>query len=142
MLAETFFENLVTERKQLQVIVSEAKPTESEIEKSGSDSPIVSDASIGIVFLSGFICFLMLSKARKAREDNKEYISNNPKDFSQVPCQDFRFFSHNHYLKCVVHPTFVLTQEAADCPDYKPPNNRFSRQKSSCYKRSSEIPII
>jgi len=40
----------------------------------------------------------------------------------KTPCQHCRYFSHNPYLKCTVHPCTVLTEYALDCPDYRPTN--------------------
>lgn len=36
----------------------------------------------------------------------------------QIPCSNCRFFSNNHYLKCAVHPSTVLTEQALNCSDY------------------------
>ena len=40
--------------------------------------------------------------------------------FHQLPCQNCRFFTNNHYLYCTVHPSIVLTEQALDCSDYFP----------------------
>lgn len=40
--------------------------------------------------------------------------------FHQLPCQNCRFFTNNHYLYCTVHPSIVLTEQALDCSDYCP----------------------
>lgn len=39
---------------------------------------------------------------------------------SKVPCRGCRYFSHNNYLRCSVHPTTAMTEEAIDCQDYDP----------------------
>jgi hypothetical protein len=36
----------------------------------------------------------------------------------KYPCLSCRFFENNHYLKCAVHPSKVLSTEANECPDY------------------------
>jgi hypothetical protein len=33
-------------------------------------------------------------------------------------CHHCRYFGQNPYLKCALHPTTVLTEQAADCRDY------------------------
>lgn len=38
---------------------------------------------------------------------------------SQIPCRNCQFFKENQYLKCAVHPTIVLTQQALNCRDYQ-----------------------
>lgn len=45
--------------------------------------------------------------------------------FNQIPCRQCRFFTNNHYLKCAVHPSNVLKQQAINCPDYWPPDGKF-----------------
>ncbi|NJP08796.1 MAG: hypothetical protein HC866_04365 [Leptolyngbyaceae cyanobacterium RU_5_1] len=37
-----------------------------------------------------------------------------------IPCRSCQFFSSNAYLKCAVHPTTALTDEAVSCSDYSP----------------------
>jgi hypothetical protein len=36
----------------------------------------------------------------------------------QFSCYHCRYFGQNPYLKCALHPTTVLTEQAADCCDY------------------------
>jgi hypothetical protein len=36
----------------------------------------------------------------------------------KVPCYQCRYFSHNPYLKCALHPSTVLKELAVDCRDY------------------------
>jgi hypothetical protein len=45
----------------------------------------------------------------------------------KIPCQKCRFFSNNKYLKCTVHPSSVLTEEAINCRDYQPIKRKFLR---------------
>lgn len=40
--------------------------------------------------------------------------------FKQVPCRNCRFFSNNYHLKCAVHPSTALTEQALNCSDYYP----------------------
>jgi hypothetical protein len=35
-------------------------------------------------------------------------------------CHQCQYFGHNAYLKCTVHPSTVLTEQALDCSDYSP----------------------
>jgi hypothetical protein len=41
-------------------------------------------------------------------------------------CQNCRYFSQNHYLKCAVQPTKVFTDEAKYCCDYQPRQQKFN----------------
>lgn len=38
----------------------------------------------------------------------------------QIPCPNCQFFTADYRLKCPVHPSRSLTEEAIDCPDYRP----------------------
>ncbi|MHC5855739.1 hypothetical protein [Nostoc sp.] len=40
----------------------------------------------------------------------------------KAKCPQCRYFSHNSYLKCTVHPSTVLTDQAINCLDYSPHN--------------------
>ena len=40
--------------------------------------------------------------------------------YNKIPCRRCRYFSDNHFLKCTLHPTTTLTEEAVDCRDYCP----------------------
>ncbi|MBW4623377.1 MAG: hypothetical protein KME17_28975 [Cyanosarcina radialis HA8281-LM2] len=40
----------------------------------------------------------------------------------QAPCHHCRYFSHNPFLQCTIHPSTVLTKHAIDCVDYCPIN--------------------
>jgi hypothetical protein len=42
------------------------------------------------------------------------------KSCHRLPCNHCRYFSHNPYLKCSLHPTTVSTKQAIDCRDYAP----------------------
>lgn len=42
------------------------------------------------------------------------------KRLHQVPCSNCRFFTGDYHLKCPVHPTIALTEEAITCLDYLP----------------------
>lgn len=40
----------------------------------------------------------------------------------QIPCSRCTFFTGDYRLKCTVHPTKALTEEAINCFDYEPIN--------------------
>lgn len=42
------------------------------------------------------------------------------KRLHQIPCPNCQFFTGDYHLKCTVHPSTALTEEAIDCPDYCP----------------------
>ncbi|WP_373544549.1 hypothetical protein [Chamaesiphon sp.] len=39
------------------------------------------------------------------------------KQSQEIMCRRCEFFSDNHYLKCTLHPTTVLTAQAINCRD-------------------------
>lgn len=40
----------------------------------------------------------------------------------KTPCDRCQYLSCNSYLKCALHPSIVLTEQAIDCQDYHPNN--------------------
>jgi hypothetical protein len=47
------------------------------------------------------------------------------KQLHQIPCSNCQFFTNSYYLKCPVHPSKALTEEAINCPDYFSGTNKF-----------------
>lgn len=35
-----------------------------------------------------------------------------------IPCADCRFFTGHYTLKCPVHPSIALSEDAINCPDF------------------------
>lgn len=62
------------------------------------------------------ISILMLAKVWKFVRAKNVTINCSPK----FPCRNCHFFTNNHYLRCTVRPSCVLTEQAFDCPDYRP----------------------
>lgn len=51
---------------------------------------------------------------------------NTIKRSHRIPCSTCRFYNNDPFLKCAVHPSKVLSEEACDCPDYcLRDNNKF-----------------
>lgn len=42
----------------------------------------------------------------------------NTNHYKQVSCRNCQFFANNPQLKCAVHPSTVLTEQASNCSDY------------------------
>ncbi|WP_337906916.1 hypothetical protein [Iningainema tapete] len=42
------------------------------------------------------------------------------KRLHQIKCADCQFFTGDYHLKCTVHPSFALTEEAINCSDFYP----------------------
>lgn len=43
----------------------------------------------------------------------------------QVPCANCQYFTGDYGLKCTVHPSIALSEEAIHCPDYDPIPNLY-----------------
>lgn len=75
-----------------------------------------------IGFVVGWaVLYFMLSKIGMAARDE---IAVNIKRLHQAPCKKCQFYSNNHYLKCAIHPSTVLTEKAIGCSDYCPQNSK------------------
>lgn len=57
----------------------------------------------------------------------------NVKRLHQIKCADCRFFTNDFRLKCTVHPTDALTEEAINCSDFCFKNKPVQKLTSSVY---------
>ena len=64
------------------------------------------------------IVVFIISEVCKVAQNKDGIVKINVS--KQVPCRNCRFFNNNHYLKCAVHPSTVLTKQALNCSDYWP----------------------
>ncbi|MBU7584369.1 MAG: hypothetical protein KAF91_15880 [Nostoc sp. TH1S01] len=80
---------------------------------------------LGLLF-SWIIFFLVLRKIQRFL-DNKMVFS--VKSLHQVPCKNCRFYSNNHYLKCAVQPSIVLTDEAKNCSEFCAKKDKLSEKQ-------------
>lgn len=69
------------------------------------------------IFFGWIMFFLALRKIQRVLENKMVFSLKNS---HQVPCKNCRFYSNNHYLKCAVQPSIVLTDEAKNCPEFSP----------------------
>ena len=95
--------------------LAEVKPNEI---NSATEGILVTEGILLVPFVA-LLCWLILSirtlKALKSVQ-NKTAI---PLDYkNSCPCKKCHFFLNNHYLKCAIHPSIVLTEQASNCPDY------------------------
>jgi hypothetical protein len=44
------------------------------------------------------------------------------KQLHEIPCANCRFFTNSYHLKCSVHPSIALSEEAIGCRDYEGAN--------------------
>ena len=118
MSSDDCLKNLLSqETKTSQIIVSEVRPNNTKSEEVRINHPF-SELSLGIIFISGLICFLMYSKTWTTPRENVGDLFKGIS--SQIPCKRCRFFSNNPYLKCAVQPIIAMTKEAIDFSEFRP----------------------
>ncbi|MGV0025026.1 hypothetical protein [Phormidesmis priestleyi] len=42
------------------------------------------------------------------------------REMHRIPCADCQYFTGDYTLKCTVHPSTALSEDAINCPDYAP----------------------
>ncbi|MEH2382746.1 MAG: hypothetical protein V7K27_28320 [Nostoc sp.] len=104
------------------VILSEAKKEQAKTHELTFPDLAISLSPVGLV-ISWIVFFLILRKFRAFLADKMVF---SIKGLDKLPCKNCRFYSHNHYLKCAVNPSIVLTQEAINCSEYSPSNKKKS----------------
>jgi hypothetical protein len=45
-------------------------------------------------------------------------VSATARKMHQIPCSGCRYFTQDYYLKCTVHPSRALSEEAIGCRDF------------------------
>lgn len=74
-----------------------------------------------ILFFGFFIlCTITVSFAKglSKKLEGKDFATQSIK----IPCSKCHFFSTNAHLRCAVHPTTTMTEQASHCPDFTPRN--------------------
>ncbi|MEH2164121.1 MAG: hypothetical protein V7K38_24485 [Nostoc sp.] len=105
-----------------QVVKSSEKKEQAQTHELTIPDVAVSLSPVG--FIIGWIAFFVIMQKIRAFLDNK--MSFSVKNLHKLPCQNCRFYSNNHYLKCAVNPSIVLTEEAMNCSEYSPSNKKIS----------------
>ncbi|AHJ28939.1 hypothetical protein PN465_11540 [Nodularia spumigena CS-584] len=113
---------IAEDRNFSQVTISEVKP--EQMQQDGLDIPDIALTLSPVALLFSWVVFFLLLQKVRTLLDNKMVFTVNGSH--KVPCKNCRFYSNNHYLKCAVQPSIVLTEEAKDCPEYSPKNGKFS----------------
>ncbi|HYW22352.1 MAG TPA: hypothetical protein VE956_24185 [Nodularia sp. (in: cyanobacteria)] len=104
-----------------QVTRSEVK--QEPMQPDSLDIPDIALTLSPIALLFSWVIFFWILHKIRTFLDNKMVFS--VKDLHKVPCKNCRFYSNNHYLKCAIKPSQVLTEEAKDCSEYSPRNGKF-----------------
>ncbi|MBE9199045.1 MULTISPECIES: hypothetical protein [unclassified Nodularia (in: cyanobacteria)] len=118
----TLFQKIAENRNFSQVTRSEVK--QEQIPPDGLDFNDIALTLSPIVLLFSWVLFFLILQKIRTFLDNKMVFS--VKGLHKVPCKNCRFYSNNHYLKCAVQPSIVLTEEAQDCSEYSPRNGKFT----------------
>ncbi|MEH2337643.1 hypothetical protein [Nostoc sp.] len=105
-----------------QVILNEAKKDQAQTHELTISELAIFLSPVG--FLIGWIGFLLILQKLRVFFDEKMVFSIN--SLHKAPCKNCRFYSNNHYLKCAVNPSIVLTEEAINCSEYSPRKKKFS----------------
>jgi hypothetical protein len=119
-------------------VIRQKIQSEIKQEPAKNEDFTISDIAISLspVFFafSWVIVFMILRKVRNFIDDKMVFTVRNA---HKVPCKNCQYFSNNHYLKCAVNPSIVLTEEAQDCSEYLPkkgvffPKNIFGKDDNS-----------
>ncbi len=123
MSVEPILLKTIAETKNFsQVTRSEVK--QEQMQADGLDIPEIALTLSPIALLFSWVLFFLILQKIRTFLDNKMVFP--VKGLHKVPCKNCRFYANNHYLKCAVQPSIVLTEEAQDCPEYSPKNGKFS----------------
>ncbi|MCC5659650.1 hypothetical protein LC608_22280 [Nostoc sp. XA010] len=99
-----------------QVIVSEATKDKAQTHELTITDVVISLSPVGFV-ISWMVFFLILRKIQAFLDYKMVFPA---KALHKLPCKNCSFYSNNHYLKCAVNPSIVLTEEAMNCSEYSP----------------------
>ncbi|MBD2213525.1 hypothetical protein H6G27_27160 [Nostoc linckia FACHB-104] len=116
--------NVVADENLSQVIRKDVK-----YEQPKPNQVNITDVAISLtplaLLISGIVFFLMLRKSQAIVDNKRFFIINGLK---KVPCKNCKYYSSNHYLKCAVNPSLVMTEEAKECAEYLPDKSKFSHK--------------
>ncbi|MCC5641607.1 hypothetical protein LC607_01260 [Nostoc sp. CHAB 5824] len=108
-----------------QITVNETKKDQGQTHELTITDITIFLSPVGFI-ISWMVVFLIL---RKIREFLDYKMVLPAKGLHKLPCRNCSFYSNNHYLKCAVNPSIVLTEEAMNCSEYSP-NKKNSSSKN------------
>ncbi|BAU64399.1 unknown protein [Stanieria sp. NIES-3757] len=119
------FLNIPNSQTKQEAIIT--KP--SEIDRNTTENFAVPPAALivipgGLVLLAAILGFYRKISLTKLK-DRSLFDTDE-----QTTCKNCRFFSHNPYLKCALHPSRVSTTESIDCVDFWSNKSDRFKQKS------------
>ncbi|BAZ09084.1 hypothetical protein NIES4071_08900 [Calothrix sp. NIES-4071] len=78
----------------------------------------------GIIAFIFFLGSLLLLASNKLKGVSDEQLDLRTSSLSNHRCTQCRYFAKNHFINCAVQPSLVLTDEAKNCSDYCPKNQK------------------
>jgi hypothetical protein len=113
MFAVTSYQRTQTEVQVQKTVSNQAEITETIINQGGGILAF-------LFFWAGFL--IWASKRLKSVSD--EQLDLCTKSLTNHRCTQCQYFAKNHFLNCAVQPSLVLTDEANNCSDYCPKNQK------------------
>ncbi|MBD6619390.1 hypothetical protein FNW02_27070 [Komarekiella sp. 'clone 1'] len=113
--------NVINHRNLRQLSQNKPKIEQAQPNELTIPDVVISLSPLGFIF--GWIVFFIALRKIRTFLDNKMVFTI--KGLDKVPCKNCKFYSNNHYLKCAVNPSIVLTEEAMNCSEYSPTKSKF-----------------
>jgi hypothetical protein len=113
------------ETRSEEPVTSTTLTKEPEQQISSTDIGLSASLFLGLMSIAT-ICWALIALVRsKSPVFHSSIMIKNRSmadqiSLSQIHCRKCYFFTSNSYVKCAVHPSRVLTEQAINCPDYKP----------------------
>jgi hypothetical protein len=117
----TLPKKLIVDRSIHEITQKEVKQQQPQSDSLNIPDIAISLTPVSLVF-SWIIFFIILRKIRTILDNKMVFTVNN---LQQVPCKNCQFYANNHYLKCAVQPSLVLTEEAKNCSEYSPKKSNY-----------------
>ncbi|MBW4689740.1 MAG: hypothetical protein KME40_32775 [Komarekiella atlantica HA4396-MV6] len=117
---QTLQRNIINQRNLYQLSQNEAKSEQTQPNQLTIPDIVISLSPLGFIF--GWVVFFIALRKIRTFLDNKMVFTI--KGLDKVPCKNCKFYSNNHYLKCAVNPSIVLTEEAMNCSEYSPTKSK------------------
>jgi hypothetical protein len=126
MFTEVINQHKTIANNHVQVVnITESQQRNSQTNNIDFPDIAISLTPVGLVF-SWVIFFIILRKIRSIIENKMVFTV---KGLHQLPCKNCQYYCNNHYLKCAVQPSIVLTDEAKNCSEYLPKNDKFDSSR-------------
>ncbi|MBW4604875.1 MAG: hypothetical protein KME29_36310 [Calothrix sp. FI2-JRJ7] len=113
MFAVTFYQRKQTEVQVQKTVSNQAEITETIITQAG-----------GILAFLFFWAGFLIWASKRLKNVSDEQLDLCTKSLPNHRCTQCQYFAKNHFFNCAVQPSLVLTDEANNCSDYCPKNQK------------------